>query len=134
MRKKPFTETEVLFNKTPSGIRTSDLGDSSLSLLQRATKAEPLTDRDGKQLAYDHGDSYMRGDTMYVAGSHTKPDWYDDVTIIPLFGDLRERHRYKEADQMLKANLPIHNIGGHSLGVSVAHELRANHPGLRSVT
>jgi len=35
---------------------------------------------------------------------------------------------------MLKANPQVHTIVGHSLGGSVAHELQANHPGLRSVT
>ena len=44
-------------NKTPSSIRTSDLGDSSLSLLERATKAEPLKDKEGLLRAYDQGDS-----------------------------------------------------------------------------
>jgi hypothetical protein len=134
MRKKPFTETEVLFNKTPSGIRTSDLGDQSLSLLQRATKAEPLEDREGIQRAYNQGDSYARGDTLYVAGSHTATDWYDDFTKVPFWGDVRESHRYKQADKMLSANPQVHNIVGHSLGGSVVHELQRNHPGLRSVT
>jgi len=134
MRKKPFKETEVLFNKTPSGIRTSELGDKSLSLLQRASKAEPLEDREGLQRAYNQGDSYTRGDTMYVAGSHTKTDWYDDFTKIPFWGDLRESHRYKQADKMLNASPQVHNIVGHSLGGSVVHELQKKHPGLRSVT
>ena len=70
-----FKETGVLFNKTPRSIRTSELGDTSLSLLQRATKAEPLEDREGLQRAYQQGDSYTRNDTMYVAGSHTARDW-----------------------------------------------------------
>jgi len=133
MRKR-FTETGVLFNKTPRSIRTSELGDTSLSLLQRATKADPLEDREGLQRAYQQGDSYTRGDTMYVAGSHTARDWYDNFTKIPFWGDLRGSHRYKQADKMLKANPQVHNIAGHSLGGAVVHELQKNHPGLRSVT
>ena len=124
MRKKPFTETEVLFNKTPSGIRTSELGDHSLSLLQRATKAAPLEDREGLQRAYNQGDSYTRGDTLYVAGSHTATDWYDNFTKIPFWGDLRGGHRYQQADKMLDANPQVKNVVGHSLGGSVVHELQ----------
>ncbi len=145
MRKKPFTEAEVLFNKAASNVRTNELGDRSLSsvqavtaeqpsLLQRATKAEPLEDREGIQRAYQQGDSYTRGDTMYVAGSHTATDWYDDFTKVPFWGDLRNSHRYKQADKMLAANPQVHNIVGHSLGGSVTHELQRNHPGLRTVT
>ena len=123
MRKRS-TETGVLFNKTPRSIRTSELGDTSLSLLQRATKAEPLEDREGLQRAYQQGDSYTRGDTMYVAGSHTARDWYDNFTKIPFWGDLRGSHRYKQADRMLNANPQVHNIVGHSLGGAVVHELQ----------
>jgi hypothetical protein len=134
MRRKPFTETQVLFNKTPSGFRTNELGDNSLSLLQRATSAKPLSDAEGLQRAYQQGDSYRRGDTLYVAGSHTATDWYDDFTKIPFWGDLRKSHRYQQADKMLDANSGVKNVVGHSLGGAVVHELQRNHPGLRSVT
>ena len=70
---------------------------------------------------------------MYVAGSHTATDWYDDVTKVPFWGDLRESHRYKQADKMLKANPQVHNIVGHSLGGSVVHELQQKQC-FRSVT
>ena len=71
---------------------------------------------------------------MYVAGSHYAIDWVDDLTRVPFWGDVRKSYRYKEAAKMLTANPQIHNIVGHSLGGSVAHELQANHPGLRTVT
>ena len=71
---------------------------------------------------------------MYVAGSHTARDWYDDVTKIPFWGDVRKSERYQQADKMLTANPQIHTIVGHSLGGSVAHELAVAHPGLRTVT
>ena len=159
MRKKPFTDTEVLYTKSTKSsgnTRTSSLGDDDLgklgakeakndqepdkatdpqsSLLQRATKAEPLEDREGLQRAYDQGDSYQRGDTLYVSGSHTKRDWYDNFTKMPFWGDLRKSHRYEQADKMLDANKDIHTVVGHSLGGSVSHELQRNHPGLRTVT
>jgi hypothetical protein len=163
MKKKPFTDTEVLRTKSSSTPRTSELADGDLgqlrakgekqeekqeqeekqdqttpsqsTLLQRATKGEPLEDREGLQRAYDQGDSFKRGDTLYVAGSHTKTDWYDNFTKMPFWGDLRQSHRYKEADKMLDANRDqVHNVVGHSLGGSIAHELQKNHPGLRTVT
>ena len=109
-------------------------GDLPQSLLQRATRAEPLEDREGLQRAYDQGDAFQRGDSLYVSGSHTARDWYDDFTKIPFWGDLRDSHRYKEADKMLIANPQIKNVVGHSLGGSVVHELQKKHPGLRSVT
>ena len=112
-------------------VRTSRLGDASL--LQRATTARPLEDREGLQSAYQQGDSYIRGDTMYVAGSHTATDWYDNFTKIPFWGDLRKGYRYGQADKMLKANPQVKNIVGHSMGGSVAHEMQRNY-GLRSVT
>jgi hypothetical protein len=129
MRKR-FTEKGALYNK--HHLRTHALGDASL--LQRATKAAPLEDREGLQRAYNQGDSYVRGDTMYVAGSHTATDWYDDLTKVPFWGDLRNSYRYKQANKMLKANPQVKNVVGHSLGGSVSHEIQKNHQGLRTVT
>ena len=88
----------------------------------------------GLDRAYEQGDSYTRGDTMFVAGSHTARDWYDDVTKIPFWGSVRDSERYQQADKMLKANPQIRTIVGHSLGGSVAHELQSAHPGLKTVT
>ena len=83
LRKKPVTDTEVLFSraKKPAQVKTSALGDASL--LQRAGGIRPLENRVGLDRAYQQGDSYTRNTTMYVAGSHTARDWYDDVTKIP---------------------------------------------------
>ena len=39
---------------------------------------------------------------MYVAGSHTDQDWYDDFTKVPNWGDLRDSVRYQEAEKALK--------------------------------
>jgi pimeloyl-ACP methyl ester carboxylesterase len=71
---------------------------------------------------------------MYVAGSHTARDWYDDVSKIPFWGDVRNSERYQQADKMLTANPQVHTLVGHSLGGSVVHQLQTDHPGLRTVT
>ena len=47
---------------------------------------------------------------------------------------LENIYRYQQVDKMLKLNPQFHTVTGHSLGGSVAHELQANHPGLRTVT
>jgi hypothetical protein len=156
-KKRPLTDERVVFTKAPSRARTSELGDEALrslpqakpaeiepkptegepeqkSLLQRATQAEPLEDREGLERAYQQGDFYHRGNTGYIAGSHYAVDWVDDLTKVPFWGDLRNSYRYKQVDKVLKENPQIHNLVGHSLGGSVAHELQRNHPGLRTVT
>jgi hypothetical protein len=121
-------------------VKTSPLGDASLlpltqrSLLQRAGATRPLEDREGLDRAYQQGDAYTRNTTMYVAGSHTARDFYDDVTKIPFWGDVKNSERYQQADKMLTANPQIRTITGHSLGGSVALELQRAHPGLKTVT
>lgn len=95
---------------------------------------EGITDEVGLQRAYEQGDAYPYGDTLYVAGSHTAKDWYDDATKVPFWGDVREATRYQEADKALNANPNIKRVVGHSLGGSVALELQKNHQGLDSRT
>ena len=97
-------------------------------------KGDAITDATGLSRAYEQGDTYAYGDTLYVAGSHTAKDWYDDVTKVPFWGDLRNSTRYQEAEKALKANPNIKNVVGHSLGGSVVLELQKNHPNLNSRT
>lgn len=99
-----------------------------------ALKGVPVNDREGLQRAYQQGDAYARGDTLYIAGSHTAKDWYDDVTKVPFWGDLRESTRYKQVEKALKANPNIKRVVGHSLGGSVALELQKRSPKLESRT
>jgi hypothetical protein len=87
----------------------------------------------GLDRAYEQGDSYTRNDTMFVAGSHTVRDFYDDVRNIPAWGDVKNSERYQQAAKMLKASPQISTIVGHSLGGAVAHELQKDHK-LKTVT
>ena len=75
------------------------------------------------KLSYQHGDYYIHGAIMYIAGSHTAKDWYDDVTKIPAWGDLRSSTRYQAAKAALMENPQVKIVIGHSLGGSVALEL-----------
>ena len=43
------------------------------------------TDAEGLEKAYQHGDYFHDGDTLYIAGSHTARDWYDDFTKVPAY-------------------------------------------------
>jgi len=127
--------------------------------MSSALKGETITDKEGLERAYQQGDSYTYGDTLYIAGSWTARDWFDDATKIPKWqnvpggfspvtdfmnsvlgkkllgtGDLRNAERYQAAEKALKANPNIKRVIGHSLGGSVALELQKNYAGLESRT
>ena len=87
------------------------------------------TDAEGEDRAYTQGDTYTEDNKLYVAGSHTPTDWFDDVTKIPQWqyvptglngvvdimnsslgrkilgtGDLRQAARYKAGREALVSN------------------------------
>jgi pimeloyl-ACP methyl ester carboxylesterase len=117
-------------NRTFTMKTSSQETDHLLSTL----RGRAITDKTGLERAYEQGDAYAHGDTLYIAGSHTARDWFDDVTKIPAWGDLRNAERYREAEKALKANPNITRVVGHSLGGSVALELQKNNPALESRT
>ena len=47
---------------------------------------------------------------------------------IPVWGDLRNSQRYKDADKVLKENPNVKKLVSHSLGGSVSLELETNNP------
>ena len=61
---------------------------------------------------------------MYIAGSHTSKDWYDDVTKVPDWGDLRQSTVYQAAEKALTENPQVTHVVGHALGGSCALELQ----------
>ena len=64
---------------------------------------------------------YARNDTLYVAGTKSLQDVWDDIKIP--FGKVSASERYGNAYLVLEGNPQIHNAVGHSLGASVALEL-----------
>ena len=64
---------------------------------------------------------------MYIAGSHTAKEWYDDGTKIPVWCDLRNSTRYQAARDALMQNPQVKRTVGHSLGSSVGFELQKNY-------
>ena len=84
---------------------------------------DEITDAQGLERAYQHGDYYIHGDTLYIADSHAAQDWYDDVAKIPFWGDLRNSTRCQAARDALMQRPEVKRTVGHSLGGSVALEL-----------
>jgi hypothetical protein len=86
-------------------------------------------DEEGMQKAYSdttypgvYYDQSTR--TMYVKGTVDGTDWWDDFTKVPVWGDLRDSRRYKDAElayrDLLRRGYPIDRVVGHSLGGSIA--------------
>ena len=120
---------------------------------QRAREDKIKTDAEGEDRAYADGDTYVEDNKLYIAGSHTPTDWFDDVTKIPQWGDvpgglipivdmmntwwvmkflgtgdLRQAARYKAGQEDLLSNKKIDWVGGHSLGGAVALQLQKDYP------
>ena len=94
----------------------------------------PISDTEGLRRAYEQGDYHIRGNTMYIASSHTMQDWYDDVTKARFWGDLRDSARYTAAEKALREHPEVTNVVGHTLGGSVALELQKGRKSLKSRT
>ena len=114
-----------------------------------------ITDKEGLERAYTSpNNTYVIGDTLYIAGtqfgkflsgmipSHWgsgefsvgSKDVWDDISKIPVWGDVKDSTRYKEAHTAFQANPNIKLVVGHSLGGSVALELQKQYPHLDSRT
>ena len=100
--------------------------------LQPSPKADlkynTITDSEGLQRAYAQGDYHIHGKTMFIAGSHTLRDWYDDFIQIPVYGDIRNSERYQKVLDVFRNRGEIDTVVGHSLGGSVALEFQKNYP------
>ena len=119
-----------------SGVNADSFDNQFPKKVGKPEETSWISDAEGLRRAYADGDTHVHGKTLYIAGSHTGQDWWDDFTKIPIWGDLRESARYKAAEAVLKANPQIENVVGHSLGGSVALELQKQYGGgdLRSRT
>ena len=87
-----------------------------------------MEDRKGLDRAYSlNSGSYLpQGNTLYVAGTKSARDIWDDLKIpfyLTSWSDW-----YQEADRVLDAWPQVNRIVGHPLGGAVALELAKNHP------
>ena len=81
------------------------------------------TNKLGLSKAYASDNStHIDGDTLFIAGTKTMRDVFSDWIKIPL-SLTRYSKRYKEAEDVLKANPQVKNLIGHSLGSAVSDEL-----------
>ena len=100
-----------------------------------------MQDEEGMDLAYhdvNHPTAYdpknegtyydQSTKTMYVRGSVTQRDWWDDVSKIPHWGNSQDIEMYQNAkntyDRLIGQGKPVDRVVGHSLGGSVALQLQ----------
>jgi hypothetical protein len=114
-------------------------GHADKLLRDRENKRQGVTfaeDEKGMDNAYGYrsfpGASYDENTgTLYIAGSDSWRSWYDDFVNIPIWGDLKNSERYKQAERAYndltqKYGKTVNRVVGHSLGGSVALELAKN--------
>ena len=71
---------------------------------------------------------YIKGDTMYIAGTDNMTDVYDDITKVPVWGYLTDSARYNHVKPLLEKHLQIKKLVSHSLGGVVALRLQKEMP------
>jgi hypothetical protein len=90
----------------------------------------PLSNQEGLEKAYKAPNYiYQDGSTLYIGGTQTARDVWDDLKIP--FNKVDQSKRYQDANKIVENNIlqkhPIQNIVGHSLGASVGLKLVDNH-------
>ena len=71
---------------------------------------------------------YIKGDTMYIAGTDNMTDVYDDITKVPKWGYLTDSARYNHVKPVLDKHPQIKKLVGHSLSGIVALRLQKEMP------
>lgn len=94
-------------------------------------KTPSISNQEGLDRAYKEKNYvFKNGNTLYIAGTQTKRDIYDDITKVP-FNRVDKSQRYLDASQIIEnsilENKPISNIVAHSLGGSVGLKLVENY-------
>ena len=90
-----------------------------------------LTNQEGLEKAYKAPNYiYQDGSTLFIGGTQTARDVWDDITKIP-FNKVDQSKRYIDANKIVENNIldkhPINNIIGHSLGALVGLKLVDKH-------
>ena len=67
---------------------------------------------------------YIKGDTMYIAGTDNMTDVYDDITKVPAWGKLTDSARYNMVKPIIDKNPQIKKLVGHSLGAVTSLRLQ----------
>lgn len=72
----------------------------------------------------------VHGNTMYIAGTRTAPEWVLDVGLP--FGGVKLQPRYHAASTMMGPH--VEHVVGHSMGGTVAQQLTRDHERLTGVS
>ncbi len=86
--------------------------------------SKPLSDANGLQKAYSEDTGVWTEGSMYVAGTKSAGDVWDDLKIP--FGLTAGSQRYMDAERTLSAMPQVSRVVGHSLGGDIALELQKN--------
>lgn len=99
-----------------------------------AKQSKTITDRQGLEIAYRQPNGiYNFGNTIYVAGTKSLNDAFDDLKIP--FHATKFTQRYSDAEKYVaNPTNNISNVVGHSLGGAVALELQKNFPHVQTTT
>ena len=76
----------------------------------------------------------VSSDKMAVAGSQTARDWYDNVSKIPFWGDVRKSERFSQLNIALTKHPKTKQLVGHSLSGSVILVKHKYNPNLETIT
>jgi hypothetical protein len=129
MENKPIIQNKITLSVKPK-IQNKPLLQSqeATDIINKNLNSEPLTieqitDKIGLDRAYARESKlYVHANTLYIAGTSSVQDMYDDLKIP--FNQTSKSMRYENAMAISKTNPDIQNISGHSLGGSVALELQ----------
>ena len=123
-KRNSFNVWNNIYNQRVDNNVTKKFRELHNSVNNTEYSTDEITDAQGLERAYKHGDYYIHGGTMYRVGSHNLPDWYGNFIKTQVWGDLRSSARYKAAHDALMENPQVLTVLGHSLGSSVALELQ----------
>lgn len=87
--------------------------------------------------AYDEPSGvFVHGNTMYVAGTRTTSEWFDDLTL-PLGAVNRQfgvAHMPRSHAAFASLSPAVKRVVGHSMGGAVALDIAAQDPRIKAVT
>jgi hypothetical protein len=118
-------ERYLLHNKFRNATSSLAMDNFTTKVNPTAQKIKPMSDKEGLEKAYSLPNKlFINGDVLYVAGTSSLHDVWDDLKIP--FHLTSQSQRYTDAEKILANNKQISTLVGHSLGSAVSLELQAN--------
>ena len=132
LQKAKLRNQNVFNHYHPRDKSFNELGKrSSLVKDKIIDKTPSMSNQEGLDRAYKEKNYvFKNGSTLYIAGTQTKRDIYDDITKVP-FNKVDKSQRYSDANKIIEQSIldkkTISNIVAHSLGGSVGLKLVDNY-------